>query len=140
MECQARWQRRSLSEFRMDMEPSGDEPIGYGKYVGRLMENIYDEDKGYCMWVMETMDKEDMCVEAKRFAQYIRRRETEVARAHVKYVEVKSESPPAAASKKRTANKKVKKESVVVTATQEAHMEADASQVYIISSDAEENL
>ena len=77
--CNSRWEREDLPVAK-EGPPQGDERMLLGKHAGRTFCWIYDQEKTYAQWALQTVESGDMIdKQLARLARYVASREmTEV--------------------------------------------------------------
>ena len=43
----------------------------FGKHMGSTFLEVYEQDREYCLWILETVEKGDPSAEIHQFAQYL---------------------------------------------------------------------
>jgi len=78
VQCQSRWERRSMEEQIPEGPPRGIEMMMQGTSAGSDFNHIYETRKEYCKWVLLTAAEgvEEATPQLLRLATYIRQRET----------------------------------------------------------------
>ena len=76
--CLSRCERLPLSAVTStDQEPQPQDLITFGKHMGDTYQEVYEQDRSYCQWVMSTMETGDPSEPMRRFAAYIYKKEVE---------------------------------------------------------------
>ena len=68
--CLSRWDRLEAS----DPSPNDCQDLGllkFGKHMGSTFLEVYEQDREYCLWILETVEKGDPSAEIHQFAQYL---------------------------------------------------------------------
>ena len=79
--CQSRWERIKPADTS-GTEPTGEEPLTWGRHSGRTMEYVRIADPNYCHWVLMTSETEEtVCSGLMRFARYLTTKEQQAATA-----------------------------------------------------------
>ena len=87
--CHGRWERTPLLVNQSE-ETTDDDPLDFGKFTGRAYSDVFNSQKAYCDWVVDTSTTGDSpSRQLQRFARYIlAKRESQIlARTQPDYEE-----------------------------------------------------
>jgi len=78
-QCQSRWERLAMGDLTPEGVPTRTELRLQGQHQGMTFAQIFEEEKGYCRWVLLTVEQgeETHNQSLLRLAAYIQRREAE---------------------------------------------------------------
>ena len=76
----SRWERRPLADTSLDENPQPNDIMLSGKHAGRQYQDIFENERHYCQWVLSTMEHEkNPAPEIKRLAIFIVKQESQAA-------------------------------------------------------------
>jgi hypothetical protein len=77
-QCLSRWERLAVEQIsNLQEEPEDLSILTFGKYMGSSYAEVYEMDKPYCSWILNTAEKGDSSPLLQHFAQYLQVKELE---------------------------------------------------------------